>query len=317
MKYNILPILLAVLFFASCTPDPEASFEYELSAEEAPATVTFKNTSQNAKYYTWDFGDGSQRAAGEAPTHTYQQGGEYTVTLTASNEGDNFSEVTQVITVKTPAPKPRTKIEIVTNLGTMTAELYNETPKHRDNFIKLAKDKFYDGLLFHRIIKDFMIQAGDPESKDAAFEKPLGSGGPGYTIPAEIVPGMYHFKGALSAARQGDNVNPQRNSSGSQFYVVQGRAAGDQELAQVEARNGIRYDENSRNYYKSVGGASFLDGQYTVFGYVRAEDFGIIDKIAGVKTSTQPTNADRPLEDVVIKTINVIEPKTEEEAVQE
>lgn len=127
-----------------------------------------------------------------------------------------------------------TKVLIKTNYGDMVVKLYNETPKHRDNFIKLVKEGYYNDLLFHRIIKDFMIQGGDPESKDASANKRLGSGGPGYEIPAEIVEGLYHKKGALAAARQGDNANPERKSSGSQFYIVQGKVWTEEELSQFE-----------------------------------------------------------------------------------
>lgn len=119
--------------------------------------------------------------------------------------------------------KKMVHFEIKTSLGDMKGFLYNETPQHRDNFIKLANEGFYDSLLFHRVIKDFMIQGGDPNSKGAASGTALGNGGPGYTIPAEILPQFHHKKGALSAARQGDQVNPEKSSSGSQFYVVQGK----------------------------------------------------------------------------------------------
>ncbi|MFA9391450.1 MAG: peptidylprolyl isomerase [Prolixibacteraceae bacterium] len=125
---------------------------------------------------------------------------------------------------------------IKTEFGDMKVKLYNETPLHRDNFIKLVEEGFYDDLLFHRVIKDFMIQGGDPDSKDAPANKRLGSGGPGYEIPAEIVEGIYHKKGALSAARMGDNANPERKSSGSQFYIVQGKVLNDEMLSQIEEK---------------------------------------------------------------------------------
>jgi peptidyl-prolyl cis-trans isomerase B (cyclophilin B) len=118
----------------------------------------------------------------------------------------------------------------------MLVELYNETPQHRDNFLKLAKEGFYNDLLFHRVIEGFMIQGGDPDSKNAPSGKRLGGGGPGYTIPAEIVDGLYHKKGALSAARQGDNVNPGKKSSGSQFYIVQGKKWNEEMLRNFEER---------------------------------------------------------------------------------
>ncbi len=129
-------------------------------------------------------------------------------------------------------------VTIKTKFGDMHAVLYDETPRHKENFIKLAQEGFYDSLLFHRIIPDFMVQGGDPDSKNAEAGIPLGSGGPGYTIPAEIIPKYYHERGALSAARLGDQMNPERESSGSQFYIVQGRIFPEQELRQnVENAN--------------------------------------------------------------------------------
>lgn len=128
------------------------------------------------------------------------------------------------------------KVLLSTKYGNMVILLYDETPQHRDNFLKLVEDGFYNDLLFHRVIKGFMIQGGDPDSKDAAASKRLGSGGPGYQIPAEFVEGLYHKKGALSAARTGDNVNPERKSSGSQFYIVQGKVYDEEMLNQYEDR---------------------------------------------------------------------------------
>lgn len=178
-----------------------------------------------------------------------------------------------------------TKVLISTDMGDMKAYLYNRTPKHRDNFIKLANEGFYNDLLFHRVINGFMIQGGDPNSKGAKASQRLGNGGPGYTIPAEFVPELYHKKGALSAARQGDNVNPQKASSGSQFYVVQGKKMQASQLARVP--------EFRREDYQTVGGTPFLDDNYTVFGQVY-EGLDVIDKIAA--TPTLP--GDRPKEDV-------------------
>ncbi len=131
--------------------------------------------------------------------------------------------------------EPVHQVNIITSMGTMKVQLYNETPLHRDNFLKLAREGRYDSLLFHRVINEFMIQTGDPESKNAEPNASLGKGGPGYTIPAEIVyPKCYHKKGALAAARKGDQMNPKRESSGSQFYIVQGKTFSDEELAEFE-----------------------------------------------------------------------------------
>lgn len=140
-------------------------------------------------------------------------------------------------TTATTADNGRTKVEFKTTMGDFTVELYNETPKHRDNFIKLVTDSFYNGVLFHRVIRNFMIQTGDPDSKNAAPDAMLGTGGPGYNIEAEIVyPQFFHKKGALAAARQADEVNPERESSGSQFYIVTGRKYSQAQLNQMQAQ---------------------------------------------------------------------------------
>lgn len=141
-----------------------------------------------------------------------------------------------------------TKIRIKTTEGEIVVRLYDETPKHRDNFIKLVKDEFFDGTLFHRVIKDFMIQGGDPDSKCAPKGKMLGTGGPGYTIPAEFVyPKLFHKRGALSAARLGDEINPERESSGSQFYIVWGKVYKPQELKQMERQLGMQQQQTIFN----------------------------------------------------------------------
>ena len=136
---------------------------------------------------------------------------------------------------KAQTAQDETKVLIKTTVGDITIKLYNETPQHRDNFIKLVNEHYYDSILFHRVIKDFMVQAGDPESKDAEKGAQLGAGGPGYTIPAEFVyPKYFHKRGALSAARQADQVNPERKSSGSQFYIVTGKTYNKYELQDME-----------------------------------------------------------------------------------
>ena len=136
--------------------------------------------------------------------------------------------------VNSGSSKNDTIVVIETTEGTIKVKLYNETPLHKANFLKLVNESFYDGVLFHRVIKNFMIQTGDPDSKNAAAGARLGSGGPGYTVPAEINPMFFHKKGALAAARQGDQVNPNRESSGSQFYIVQGETFTDEELNLIE-----------------------------------------------------------------------------------
>lgn len=142
---------------------------------------------------------------------------------------------------KTSAGEGDEKMVLIeTQFGNITVKLYNETPLHRDNFIKLANEGFYDDLLFHRVINGFMIQGGDPDSKNASADKRLGAGDPGYQIPAEIVDKYYHKKGALAAARQGDNANPERKSSGSQFYIVQGKVIDQEMIFQLEEKQKIQ-----------------------------------------------------------------------------
>jgi len=183
---------------------------------------------------------------------------------------------------------------ISTNFGDMKVKLYKETPLHRDNFVKLAKEGFFDGTLFHRVIKGFMIRGGDPNSKDAKPNARLGGGGPGYTVDAEFVfPEFFHKKGALSAARQGDGVNPKKASSGSQFYIVQGKPVSEGELKQLESKLKVVFTDEQKKVYSEVGGTPFLDNNYTVFGEV-IEGLEVIDKIAAVAT----LRGDRPVEDV-------------------
>jgi len=156
-----------------------------------------------------------------------------------------------------------TYAEIETDFGTIKVKLYNSTPLHRDNFMKLANEGFYDGLLFHRIINGFMIQGGDPDSRDASPDARLGSGGPGYRIPAEI--GGLHIKGALAAARTGGPSNPQKESSGCQFYIVQGRPIPESNISSMEQTKGVKYTEEQRELYRTLGGTPQLDNDYTVF----------------------------------------------------
>lgn len=189
-----------------------------------------------------------------------------------------------------------TFVLIETDFGNMKVKLFDTTPKHRDNFVKLAKEGYYDGLLFHRVINQFMIQGGDPESRDAAPATALGNGGPGYTITAE--PGAPHIKGAIAAARLGDQVNPQKNSSGSQFYIVHGQPQSDEGLNAIERQKGIKYSPEQRKLYKELGGTPFLDMDYTVFGEV-VEGFDVLDKIAA--TPTSQFVQDRPNSDVKMK----------------
>ena len=190
---------------------------------------------------------------------------------------------------------------IETSYGNMTVELYNETPKHRDNFIKLVKEGFYNDLLFHRVINQFMIQGGDPNSRNAKPGQMLGDGTLGYTVPAEFVPGLIHKKGALAAARQADQVNPTKASSSCQFYIVQGNVWPADRLQMMARQMGRTLTQQQIDAYTTIGGTPHLDGDYTVFGQV-IEGLDVIDKIAAVECGP----ADRPVSDVKMK-MSVIE----------
>ncbi|HKK87561.1 MAG TPA: peptidylprolyl isomerase [Saprospiraceae bacterium] len=246
-----------------------------------------------------------------------------------------------------------TYAKISTDKGDIFVKLYNSTPEHRDNFIKLAKEGFYDSTLFHRVMNEFMIQGGDPDSKNAAPGQQLGQGGPGYTLPPEF--GKIHKKGALAAARKGDQVNPEKESSGSQFYIVHGRSYSPEELSQLENDMSTRavmgkvneylmkeenkylldsiqlyseagnqealqsmqdrlinqlkeegddfsFSEEQLEIYTSVGGAPFLDGDYTVFGEV-VKGLEVVDSIATTEVNKQTS---RPVQDIAMK-VEIIE----------
>jgi len=189
------------------------------------------------------------------------------------------------------ATEKETVVVIETSMGTIKAKLYNDTPKHRDNFIKLINEGWYNGSPFHRVIKDFMIQGG--QNADGRLD-------PGYTIPAEITNNHFHKKGALAAARQPDQVNPKKASSGSQFYIVQGKKFDEAWLDMYENRSGKVFSARQRQAYQTTGGSPHLDGDYTVFGEV-TEGLDVVDKIAAVKTG----NMDVPVEPVTIKSITI------------
>lgn len=260
----------------------------------------------------------------------------------------------QTINNKDKMEKTTPQVQISTSMGDIVVKLYDDTPIHRDNFLKLAREGFYDGTLFHRVINKFMIQAGDPDSKGAAPGEHLGAGDVGYTLPAEFVyPTHFHKRGVLSAARQGDQVNPERRSSGCQFYIVTGDVYMPQQLQQFEARMnqqrgqqifdelaqqhmdsiramysrndqaglmklqeqlsnetnerlakepGQKFTDEQVEAYTTVGGTPHLDGQYTVFGEV-VSGMDIVSQIQMVETDS----SDRPVEDVVILSVKVLE----------
>ena len=281
-------LLLLPLLLTYCAR-PVASFTPAAAEVAAADTLTFTNRSERAVSYRWDFGNGEESTEAE-PSVRYFRSGDYQVALTATNDKGKSRTTTQTINVT--APK-ECLIRIETPYGNMLARLSDLTPQHQDNFVKLVEENYYDDLLFHRVINGFMIQGGDPNSRNAAPGAQLGSGGPGYQVPAEFDPSLAHVKGAIAAARTN---NPEKKSSGSQFYIAQGRPVTETDLNRQESQTGVRYPSDVRERYLEVGGVPFLDQNYTVFGQV-IEGLDVIDKIAAVTTGS----ADRPKEDVTMK----------------
>lgn len=229
------------------------------------------------------------------------------VTALAQTDGDkaagsDSADADRFAVVATDSSAVRHQVLLETTMGDVVVELYNETPKHRDNFLKLVREGYYDGNLWHRVIAQFMIQTGDSTTRHAGPGTSVGDYDPGYTLPAEIVfPKYFHKKGALAAAREGDTTNPERRSSGSQFYIVVGQVFTPGGLDRVQDRLNAQTDgkvqltPEIREYYQLRGGTPHLDGQYTVFGEV-VKGMDVVSDIDFVETDGN----DRPLQDVRI-----------------
>lgn len=293
IKYSTFAFIIFMM--ASCAK-PLAKFVIEADDQKAPSKIIFNNGSEKAETYLWDFGDG-HTSTEESPEHKYYLSGKYNVKLVAK-KGKKMSTSEKSIVIDPPQD---CLIAMETSHGSMTVRLYDGTPQHRDNFIKLAEQGYYDGLLFHRVIDGFMVQGGDPNSKNSKPGARLGSGGPGYTVPAEFTDEYAHVKGALAAARRGGPSNPKKASSGSQFYIVHGKKVSPDDIEGLELRKGVKYTEETIKAYVNQGGTPFLDQDYTVFGIVE-KGLDIVDKIAGVETD----GSDRPREDVKIIKMRVI-----------
>ncbi len=223
--------------------------------------------------------------------------------ITLSETQSNTTVNAQVLSPEAPA----SMYEIVTPYGNMRVRLYNDTPVHRENFKKLVTEGFFDGTTFHRVIGNYMVQGGDPYSRDNDPNND-GIGGPGYTLESEFTANHFHKRGALAAARQRDEVNPLRRSNGSQFYIVQGRTYSTQELTEVEqyirvqTRNqDFQFSPQAREAYTNIGGAPTLDMQYTVFGEL-VDGFDVLDRISSVTTDGR----DRPRDDIPITIREVV-----------
>lgn len=201
------------------------------------------------------------------------------------------------------AQETETLVLIDTDLGKIKVKLFNDTPLHRDNFIKNVKENRYDGLLFHRVIKQFMIQGGDVTSKDAPLDKHLGDGDLSYTIPAEIVyPKYFHKKGMLCAARTPDEENPDRASSATQFYIVTGKFFTEMELDKMTREKGIEFTPEQKQGYMLEGGTPHLDGKYTIFGEV-VKGIKVAEKIEYTETNEE----DRPTKNIKIKSMTIVD----------
>lgn len=192
-------------------------------------------------------------------------------------------------------------IIIETDAGNITIQLFNETPEYRDNFIRLTKEHYFDSLLIHRVISNFGIQTGAADTRYAEPGASVGWKGPGYTIPAHIIPELYHKRGMIGSPRKPDTDNQRRRSDGSQFYIVSGRKYFDKELDDIEKQNNYKFSAEQRQVYKTIGGAPHLDGSYTVFGKV-ISGMDVVDKIAKVETDQRW----RPVKDIRIKQVRIL-----------
>ncbi|MGM0622054.1 MAG: peptidylprolyl isomerase, partial [Bacteroidota bacterium] len=188
-----------------------------------------------------------------------------------------------------------------TDMGNITIRLFNETPQYRDNFIRLVKENYYDSLLIHRVINDFGIQTGAADTRYAEKGDIVGFKGPGYTLPAHIVPGLFHKRGMIGSPRKPDTKNRRRRADGSQFYIISGRKYFDKELDGIEEENDYTFSPEQRQAYKTVGGAPHLDGTYTIFGEV-ISGIDVVDEIEKVETDRQW----RPVEDIRLKNIQIL-----------
>ena len=207
--------------------------------------------------------------------------------------------ITATVMVGQDMTRGETRAKIATSIGDIVVRLYDATPIHRDNFVRLAKEGFYNGTLFHRVIKGFMIQGGDPNTKVPSTDKQIADDTPDYTLEAEIRNGLYHKRGALAAAREGDDANPERRSSGSQFYIVWGRTFSPRQMEFLVDKMQQEHPETGgltseqQQVYSTLGGSPHLDGQYTVFGEVES-GLDVVEKIQNVTTDA----ADRPVENI-------------------
>ncbi|HMP31697.1 MAG TPA: peptidylprolyl isomerase [Saprospiraceae bacterium] len=284
------------LVFTRCSK-PIADFYLTPASLVVPTKIELTNTSKKADKYEWRLGD-SIISEEVSSKYLFTQSGRHSLTLKAS-KGKKSSMLSREIILKAPED---CLVLLTTSEGTVVIKLYNNTLIHQNNFIELVEKGFYKEILFHRVINGFMIQAGDPMSKNATSGQRLGSGDIGYTLPKEINKENFHVKGALAAARIGDQANPEKRSSGCQFYIVHGEPITEQQLMQNELRFDIKYPEHIKQKYLTQGGAPQLDMNYTVFGEV-VEGIEVIDKTAQMKTDSnnRPTSDVKIIDCIIIK----------------
>ena len=200
-----------------------------------------------------------------------------------------------------PSYKTIKGCRIVTDQGSITIQLFNETPEYRDNFIRLVSDNFYDSLLIHRVIKGFLIQTGAADTKYAAHDDVVGWQGPGYTLPLDVKPGLFHMRGAVASSKLPSDQNSRNRCDGSQFYIVSGRVYSSVELDDLEKSKKMKFTPQQRELYTSIGGAPHLDGDYTVFGEVTS-GIELVDRLSRVETYA----VDRPVKDIRVRKIELI-----------
>jgi len=262
-----------------------ASFIISAEQEKAPALITFKNNSTGADTYNWEI-NGQAISQESDMEYLILESGRYDVSLEAVKDGKNDI---QTKTIFVDAPE-KCHVYMKTTMGDFVFELSELTPGHRDNFIDLIEKGYYHGLKFHRVIDGFMVQGGDnatrSEKTDIEFRD---------QIPDEIDSGLLHFKGALAAARMPDNVNPDKYSSGTQFYIVEGRPLTEDEGENYNSGNLIEYNQKDKETYMTQGGTPQLDGEYTVFGRL-VKGFNVLEKISNTETAEM----DAPLNDIFI-----------------
>ncbi len=284
---RIFPAFYISLFFLCSCARPVAKFSHqESNTLVAPVEVSFQNTSTGADSYTWVIDD-TLRYDTVDISHLFLESGRHTIKL-ISKKGQKQSIASKELIINPPT---NCLVHLETNYGNMLLELSELTPKHRDSFARLVDAGYYDGIIFHRVIDGFMIQAGDNKLRKNKYPNPT----PKKETMPEFREELIHHKGALSAARMPDDVNPEKASSATQFYIVHGKELSDKSIDNYESSRPIDYTQDQRSMYKSVGGAPQLDGEYTIFGKL-ISGFDTLDKIAQIDTD----NRDKPLEDVII-----------------